>query len=303
VLNELNVQRLDALGLPAAVEYTRNGAPLITVRIPSGEVVAHGLDGVHRTEQFVDAAKPARERLFVEADSSGRATATALLAMGHAAERVRAVQADPRLSRDGQHEAVSEAVTRALAAVGAEFARVSAEGQGLEAERAKVYAIPEPDVIAAVIDGELRRDFAARSLDERAALLRELGQPQYRALALALSRSPLPLPQGDAEKVSRAWITHVDRADPTRTAALAKATAANASATGLLKELAHALMRGFAKDAKPLDRLTVYQALKPVTGAWPVDFPAGERGFLEHEIAAAAAAAARAAEEGSRHVA
>jgi hypothetical protein len=289
MLNELNVQRLDALGLPAAIEHTRRGDALITVRMPSGEIVAHGLDGVHRTEQFVDAAKPARERLFVEADSSGRATATALLAVGHAAARVREVHEDGRLSREGRDEATVEAVTKALTAVGSEFARVNAEGLSLAAERARLYQVPEPDVVAAVLDGELRRDFAARDSDERAELLRELEEPQYRALALALSRSPLPLKPGDAQIVSRAWAAHVDRDEPAKTSALAKATAANASAAGLLKELASALTRGFAKGARPLDRQTVYQALRPITGAWPVDFPAGERGFLEHQIKAAEA--------------
>ena len=291
-MTELNVERLATLGLPATVERTRNGAPYVQARLPSGEIFAHELDGTHRVEQFHAGyeQKRADERLFAESDLNGLAMSQGLLAAAHAAKRVHEVLKDSRLSTDGRRQAVSEVIPQALASVGTEYAQVAAEGERLTAKSAMRYAVPVPDAVSDVIGSELRAKFDAMSPNQQAVTLRKLGEPEYRALALALSQSRFPLNPDVAKIVSRAWASHVDRADPAGAASLAKATAANSTAASMLKALSGALMQGFAERGRAtIDRQAAYQALKPIEGAWPVDFAEGERPLLERRIAAAGA--------------
>jgi hypothetical protein len=48
------------------------------------------------------------------------------------------------------------------------------------------------DMVAYLIDQELRQHFAAQSLDERTRLLREIEAPENERLRIALARSPIP---------------------------------------------------------------------------------------------------------------
>jgi len=127
------------------------------------------------------------------------------------------VERDSKLSPEGRRDYLAlqgrDPAVKTLAAVAEELGKFKADTLNSEMHHYRVPALDRTDMLSYLQEQEIRGHI--RSLGDRAKveMIRPLMEAKDPALALSISRSPLPFDSlhGDAEK---GWHTYRDRQDP-----------------------------------------------------------------------------------------
>jgi hypothetical protein len=236
-------------------------------------------------------------RDFRDDDASTLTATRALFDFARFSKALGTIAADRLLSQDGKMAGVRAAETTALQALGTHYAKFQQVAPNLEAQGAKLLAVPNAEPAEAAWDVEIYKH--RRSLDRTRQIQFELSlhEPHSAREALALKRTPGMLLSPDAQRsVAGAWESHVGRRQPAQWASYQTAKAnfkwASDFVPYLARELRDPAIRG---SDGALPRLDSYKILRPLAATSLLKFQDPEVQTFERVIASEAARQAAAA--------
>lgn len=198
-LDDFNSRLAEAVTTEAGQPIIANGQ-LQAVRAATGQVVAWAPPESCDPHNSSDEVHVAAEAVRI---------------LTNAAARVRQVQADPRLSMAAKSEDAARVWANAAARADAILLKAEAEAERFRAYERAFFA-PEPvaEAVAELRDWQQREWFERLAADKVPDLVEAMGRGEHPDLLRALLRSPVPVPHGVQQLLSRLWEQYLERTRP-----------------------------------------------------------------------------------------